>query len=158
MAAAYRSGVLCSGGSDDGGSEPTLGLSGVRKGDLNGFFNVLVASFSLRRLACGVDIPKCTAALRVVCARIYVREKAFCGGFRCLLVGDAWLMDWEESATPGDNQIAPSRAITPLQLYIPTRERTISRGSKLEQMQAHSLIPDVLLQKFRSLIIRHWWR
>jgi len=52
-----------------------LGLNGVRKGDLNGFFNVLVASFSLRRLACGVDIPECTAALSVVCARVYVKKR-----------------------------------------------------------------------------------
>lgn len=59
-------GVLTSGGSEDGGSEPMLGLSGVRKGDLNGFFNVFVASFSLRRLACGVDILARTAAFSVM--------------------------------------------------------------------------------------------
>ena len=53
-----RAGVLTS-----GGSEPMLGRSGVRKGDLNGFLSVLVASFSLRRLACGVDILICAAAL-----------------------------------------------------------------------------------------------
>lgn len=58
--------VLTSGGSEDGGSEPMLGLSGVRKGDLNGFFSVFVASFSLRRLACGVDILACAAALVVI--------------------------------------------------------------------------------------------
>lgn len=45
-----------SGGSEDGGSEPILGLKGVRKGDLNGFWSVFVASFNRRRLACGVDI------------------------------------------------------------------------------------------------------
>lgn len=58
--------VLTSGGSEDGGSEPMFGLSGVRKGDLNGFFKVFVASFSLRRLACGVDILGCAAALGVM--------------------------------------------------------------------------------------------
>jgi hypothetical protein len=58
--------VLTSGGSEDGGSEPMFGLSGVRKGDLNGFFNVFVASFSLRRLTCGVDILGCAAALGVI--------------------------------------------------------------------------------------------
>jgi hypothetical protein len=58
-----RTGVLISGGSDEGGSEPMLGLSGVRKGDLNGFLSVFVASFSLRRLACGVDILACAVAL-----------------------------------------------------------------------------------------------
>lgn len=57
-------GVVASGGSEKGGSEPMLGLSGVRKGDLNGFFKVFVASFTLRRLACGVDILACAAALR----------------------------------------------------------------------------------------------
>jgi hypothetical protein len=56
-------GVLISGGSDDGGSEPKLGFSGVRKGDLNGFWSVLVASFSRRRLACGVDMLACIVAL-----------------------------------------------------------------------------------------------
>lgn len=54
--------VRVSGGSEDGGSEPMLGLTGVRKGDLNGFFKVVEASFSLRRLACGVDIVIYTAA------------------------------------------------------------------------------------------------
>lgn len=49
-------GVLISGGSDDWGSEPKLGFSGVRKGDLNGFWSVFVASFNRRRLACGVDM------------------------------------------------------------------------------------------------------
>jgi hypothetical protein len=63
---AERAGVLTSGGSEDGGSEPMLGLSGVRKGDLNGFFSVFVASFSLRRLACGVDMLVCAAALGVM--------------------------------------------------------------------------------------------
>lgn len=58
--------MLTSGGSEDGGSEPMFGLSGVRKGDLNGFFKVLAASFSLRRLACGVDILDGAAALRVL--------------------------------------------------------------------------------------------
>lgn len=61
-----RTGVLISGGSEEGGSEPILGLSGVRKGDLNGFFKVFVALFSLRRLAPGVDILNCRAALGVV--------------------------------------------------------------------------------------------
>lgn len=59
-------GMLMSGGSDDGGSDPMLGLSGVRKGDLNGFFNVFVASFSLRRLARDVDILSDNVALSVV--------------------------------------------------------------------------------------------
>lgn len=61
-----RAGVLTSGGSEEGGSEPILGLSGVRNGDLNGFLSVLEASFSLRRLACGVDILACAAALGAV--------------------------------------------------------------------------------------------
>lgn len=52
-----------SGGSEDGGSEPMLGFSGVRKGDLNGLCSVLVASFSRRRLACGVDIFAVMVAL-----------------------------------------------------------------------------------------------
>ena len=34
-----------------------LGFKGVRNGDLNGFWSVLVASFSRRRFACGVRIP-----------------------------------------------------------------------------------------------------
>ena len=59
-------GVLISGGSEEGGSEPMLGLSGVRKGDLNGFLKVSEASFSLRRLACGVDIVICRDALGAV--------------------------------------------------------------------------------------------
>lgn len=59
-------GVLISGGSEEGGSEPILGLSGVRKGDLNGFLKVSEASFSLRRLACGVDIVICRDALGAV--------------------------------------------------------------------------------------------
>jgi hypothetical protein len=49
-------GVPISGGSEDGGSEPKPGLKGVRKGDLNGFCSVFVASFNRRRFACGVDI------------------------------------------------------------------------------------------------------
>lgn len=53
-------GVLNSGGSEDGGSDPILGLRGVRNGDLNGLFSVFAASFSRRRLACGVDIFGCT--------------------------------------------------------------------------------------------------
>lgn len=59
-------GVLISGGSEEGGSEPMLGLSGVRKGDLNGLLKVSEASFSLRRLACGVDIVICRDALGAV--------------------------------------------------------------------------------------------
>ena len=59
-------GVLISGGSEEGGSEPMLGLSGVRKGDLNGLLKVSEASFSLRRLACGVDIVTCRDALGAV--------------------------------------------------------------------------------------------
>jgi hypothetical protein len=58
-------GVPISGGSEDGGSEPKPGLNGVRKGDLNGFCSVLVASFSRRRFACGVDIFAGKRALRV---------------------------------------------------------------------------------------------
>lgn len=56
-------GVLISGGSEEGGSEPMLGLSGVRNGDLNGLLSVFAASFSRRRLACGVDIVRCTWTL-----------------------------------------------------------------------------------------------
>jgi len=52
-----------SGGSEDGGSEPMLGFSGVRKGDLNGLCSVLAASFSRRRFACGVDIFAVVIAL-----------------------------------------------------------------------------------------------
>lgn len=48
--------MLISGGSEDGGSETVLGFNGVRKGDLNGLWRVFAASFSRRRLACGVDI------------------------------------------------------------------------------------------------------
>lgn len=48
--------VPSSGGSEDGGSEPMLGFRGVRNGDLNGLLSVFAASFSRRRLACGVDI------------------------------------------------------------------------------------------------------
>lgn len=43
-------------GSKDGVPETVLGFNGVRKGDLNGFWSVFAASFSRRRLACGVDI------------------------------------------------------------------------------------------------------
>jgi hypothetical protein len=53
---ALRAGVCSSGGSEDGGSSPMLGFKGVRNGDLNGFWSVLVASFSRRRFACGVAI------------------------------------------------------------------------------------------------------
>ena len=45
-----------SGVSEDGGSEPTTGLHGVRKGDLKGLVSVLLASSSRRRFACGVDM------------------------------------------------------------------------------------------------------
>ena len=55
--------VPISGGSEDGGSEPKPGLNGVRNGDLNGFCSVLVASFSRRRFACGVDMFAYTVAL-----------------------------------------------------------------------------------------------
>jgi hypothetical protein len=55
-------GALTSDGSEDGGSSPMLGFSGVRKGDLNGFWSVLVASSSRRRFACGVDILAIEAA------------------------------------------------------------------------------------------------
>lgn len=55
--------VLGSAGSEEGGSEPIPGLNGVRKGDLNGLCSVLAASFSRRRLACGVDISACTETL-----------------------------------------------------------------------------------------------
>lgn len=48
--------VCASGESEDGGSEPKPGFSGVRNGDLNGLCSVLFASFNRRRLACGVDI------------------------------------------------------------------------------------------------------
>ena len=51
-----------------------LGRSGVRKGDLNGFLSVFVASFSLRRLACGVDIVTHAAAL-VGCSAQILRSK-----------------------------------------------------------------------------------
>jgi hypothetical protein len=40
-----------------------LGFNGVRKGDLNGFWSVFVASFSRRRFACGVDIFAAVVAL-----------------------------------------------------------------------------------------------
>lgn len=56
-------GVLISGGSEDGGSEPMPGFNGVRNGDLNGLCSVLAASFSRRRLACGVDIFACRGSL-----------------------------------------------------------------------------------------------
>jgi hypothetical protein len=60
---AAGTGVYTSGGSEDGGSSPMLGFSGVRKGDLNGFLSVLIASFSRRRFACGVDIFAAGGAL-----------------------------------------------------------------------------------------------
>lgn len=62
-AEAVAMGVFSSGGSEEGGSSPMLGFNGVRKGDLNGFWSVLVASFSRRRLACGVDILSTGLAL-----------------------------------------------------------------------------------------------
>ena len=58
-----NTGVFISDGSDDGGSEPGLGFNGVRNGDLNGLWSVFAASFSLRRLACGVDILAAIQAL-----------------------------------------------------------------------------------------------
>jgi hypothetical protein len=51
-----ETGVPASGGSEEGGSVPMPGLTGVRNGDLNGFWSVLVASFSRRRLTFGVDM------------------------------------------------------------------------------------------------------
>jgi hypothetical protein len=62
VAAVINTDVLMSGGSEDGGSEPKLCFSGVRKGDLKGLWSVLVASLSRRRFASGVDM------LAVVCA------------------------------------------------------------------------------------------
>ena len=56
-------GAWISGGSEDGGSEPKLGLKGVRNGDLNGLLRVFAASFSRRRFTCGVDICDCSRAL-----------------------------------------------------------------------------------------------
>ncbi len=82
-------GVLTSGGSDEGGSEPMFGLSGVRKGDLNGFLKVLEASFSLRRLACGVDILACTAALGSVRCSLLIRAGV---GVKVVCFGDAGLV------------------------------------------------------------------
>ena len=64
-----------SGGSDDGGSSPMLGFNGVRKGDLNGFWSVFVASFNRRRFACGVDIFAALGALE-------------CSGITCKAVLD----------------------------------------------------------------------
>jgi hypothetical protein len=55
--------VPISGGSEEGGSEPMPGFRGVRNGDLNGLWSVFAASFSRRRLACGVDILGCAEAL-----------------------------------------------------------------------------------------------
>jgi hypothetical protein len=66
MFEAAGTGVCISGGSEDGGSSPMLGFSGVRKGDLNGFLSVFVASFSRRRFACGVDIFAGAGALVVL--------------------------------------------------------------------------------------------
>jgi hypothetical protein len=40
-----------------------LGFNGVRKGDLKGFWSVLVASFNRRRFACGVAIFVTVGAL-----------------------------------------------------------------------------------------------
>jgi hypothetical protein len=60
---AAGAGVCSSGGSEDGGSSPMLAFSGVRKGDLNGFLSVFVASFSRRRFAVGVDICAAVGAL-----------------------------------------------------------------------------------------------
>lgn len=57
--------VFESGGSEDGGSEPTTGLHGVRKGDLKGLVSVLLASSSRRRFASGVDM------LNTACADEY---------------------------------------------------------------------------------------
>lgn len=49
-------GVLTSGGSEDGGSEPKPFFNGVRNGDLKGLWSVLAASSRRRRFTCGVDI------------------------------------------------------------------------------------------------------
>jgi hypothetical protein len=80
-----RAGLLTSGRSEEGGSEPILGRSGVRKGDLNGFLSVFVASFSLRRLACGVDILVCLAALKE-CGVQKLGDEVWWGEVVCLLV------------------------------------------------------------------------
>lgn len=63
--AAVGAGVERSGGSDDGGSELGAGFDGVLNGDLNGLWSVFVASFSRRRLACGVDILTFAVALDI---------------------------------------------------------------------------------------------
>jgi hypothetical protein len=53
-----------SGGSDEGGSlEGEACFNGVRNGDLNGLFRVLLASFIRRRFACGVYIFAGTVTL-----------------------------------------------------------------------------------------------
>lgn len=96
--------MLTSGGSEDGGSEPMLGLSGVRKGDLNGFFKVFAASFSLRRLACGVDMLDGAAALGVI--RSQVRKKGPRQGERVCL-GDAclkWILEGAEVRVAAPHQ------------------------------------------------------
>lgn len=51
-------GGLTSSGSNEGRLDALglAGLSGVRKGDLNGLWSVLLASLRRRRFACGVDI------------------------------------------------------------------------------------------------------
>jgi hypothetical protein len=56
-------GMPISEGSEESGSEPMPGFNGARNGDLNGLCSVFAASFSRRRLACGVDISDCTSAL-----------------------------------------------------------------------------------------------
>lgn len=75
-------GMLTSGGSEDGGSEPKPCFSGVRNGDLKGLWSVLVASLRRRRLACGVDIAAFTTAVlecrcrtRMGCGRAMVEVR-----------------------------------------------------------------------------------
>lgn len=97
--------VLISGGSDEGGSEPMLGLSDVRKGDLNGFFRVFVASFSLRRLACGVDILAFAAALKMVWSQLRRNEEQQ-GDVSRLFVWQRWEGTEEHTSSAHTNALS----------------------------------------------------
>jgi len=100
-----------SGGSDDGRSSPMLGFNGVRKGDLNGFWSVFVASFSRRRFACGVDIFAALGALE-------------CSGITCR---QSWVMDVVSAA-----RIAMSSDSSDFRTYsLANRAVTLSRARPL---------------------------
>lgn len=142
-----------------------LAFSGVRNGDLNGLCSVLVASFSRRRLACGVDMA---AALQTLTANAEKKvDHRYDGGWCGVLVDDACVGNRKKrsvlptrtptrQANASSREFWDSRKARPgFRLSPSLMQHSNHRGQSISHTYGLSIVSILVSNVYKILFIMH---